>query len=1186
MMGKMPKVSVVIPCYNQGKYLDETVESVLNQIYQDFEIIIVDDGSTEDFTKKLLHNYQKPKTRVIHTDNQGLASARNRGIKEAKGEYILPLDSDDKIGKEYLEEAVKILAEYPDIGIVYCEAVHFGSKDGILVLPKYSLETLLIGNIIFASAFFRKEHWEKVGGYNINMVYGWEDWDFWLSLIELGLKVYRIPKILFYYRITETSMRNKMTENEQFFMRLHAYINHKKLYKNIAELNIVHKVARLYIDTGFGFNEKQAVSQIIIGDEKRLEFDLNDFSNIRKIRFDPINDYCVLHINNISIVRDDNSSYELDDYESNAFHQEDGNFIFATNDPQIHLDFPKDKIKKIIVNLKYVAIGKESFSYLLKYKDESLMEQSQQMKANEEMINKLRSRIDSLQMRLDIEKLSYDAILKSRSWKLTAPIRWMTMADKSLKRKLKTAIYFIFNREYRLIEKSGLFDTEYYLSHYLDVKKLKANPLVHYVASGAKEKRDPNPLFDTSYYLDENPDVVESGMNPLAHYIEIGFKEGRDPNPLFDTSYYMDQNPDIEELGINPLLHYLSIGFREGRDPNPLFDTSYYLDENPDIAESEVNPLAHYMKIGFRDGINPNPFFNTSYYLDRNRDVARSKMNPLAHYLWVGAKEGRRPNQLDTLKISIITPVYNIDELFLEKCIRSVLNQIYDNWELCLIDDGSTKSHIKGILEKYTEEDPRIKIRFLKENRGVSEALNEGVSLVKGQYIGFLDHDDELTNEALYEVFKAIDEYSPDVLYSDEAIIDSRGKTIAAHFKPDFSTDLLLSHNYITHMLVINKSLFNEIGGFNSKYDGAQDYDLILKLVEKSDKIYHIPKVLYRWRKIPTSIRVNPESKYDPDNAGKIALEAALNRRKIKGKVLHGYSKFYYHVKRDLFNQPLISIIIPFRDGSEFLKKCIESILSKTDYQDIEIIGIDNNSKERETYDVISNLREADKRFACYQYNIPFNFSKINNYGADLAKGEHILFMNSDIEVINSDWIEYMLEHSQREDVGVVGPVLYYPDNTVQHAGVIIGLGGVAAHSHRYMPRDSGGHFGRLKTIQNLSAVTGACMMTKKSIFKELGGFDEYLTHAYNDIDYCLRVREKGYLIVFTPYAELYHHESISRGYENNLVKRARLEKEKEYFRNRWQAIIANGDPYYNPNLTLDKEDFSPRELKKPFSHA
>jgi len=1203
----MPKVSVIIPCYNQGQYIDEAVESVLNQTYKDFEIIIINDGSTEDFTKKLLHNYKKPKTRVLHTDNQGLASARNEGIKEANGKYILPLDSDDKIGGEYLEEAVNILDENPGIGIVYCKAESFGAVDGKWELPEYSLEEMLVDNIIFCSAFFRKEDWEKVGGYNPDMIYGWEDYDLWLSLIEKNILIYQIPKVLFYYRVLAGSMVKSKSRKQKVEMFVKIFHKHQDLFVKNIDIWIdriigdtQNYVAQLYIDTGLGYNEKQVMSQVIHGEGKRLEFDLDSFSNIRSFRFDPANDYSVLHINSIKIVREDNSSVLLENYQSNAFYEENNSYIFSTYDPQILIDCPEKNVKKMLINLDYIAIGKKSFDYIFKCKDRLLNEKSEliqekenqiqekenqiQEKENQiqekiELINRNNRYINSLKNELESEKISHNIILNSKSWKITAPLRWVFMKPKQLKRKLNTGIYAIFNQEYRLIEKSGLFNTEYYLNRNYDVRELNVNPLVQYIESGAKQGKDPNPLFDTSYYLDENPDVAKSGVNPLAHYIEVGFKEERDPNALFDTSYYLEQNPDVVESGMNPLLHYLNIGIRERRDPNPFFDTSYYLEQSPDAVESEMSPLEHYMKIGFKNGINPNPFFNTSYYLDRNRDVMKSKINPLIHYIHVGAKEGKSINPLDTTKISIIAPVYNVDEIFLKRCIRSVLYQIYDNWELCLIDDGSTKAHIKPILEKYAKDDPRIKVKFLKENQGVSAALNEGASLATGEYLTFMDHDDEMKNNALYEVFDVIHKHCPDVIYSDESIIDGEGRTLGKHFKSDYSPDLLLSHNYITHLLIVKKSLFHEIGGFSSEYDSAQDYDLVLRLVERTNNIYHIPKILYYWRNISTSISSGFEKKYNPENAGKNAIQAALKRREIDANILAGYCKYYYRVKRVLIDHPLVSIIIPFKDEPKYLRKCIEGILYETDYQNIEIICIDNNSKKPETYDLINFLKEKDKRIAFYQHKEPFNFSKINNYGFEFAKGEHVVFMNNDIEVINSDWIECMLEHSQRKDVGVVGPLLYYPDDTVQHAGVIIGLGGVAAHSHRNMPRDSAGHFGRLKAIQNLSAVTGACMMTKKAIFKELGGFDEYLTHAYNDIDYCLRVRAKGYLIVFTPYAELYHHESISRGYENNPEKRARLEKEKEYFQSRWKNILDKGDPYYNPNLTLDKEDFSPRNF-------
>jgi len=773
VMDKMPKVSVVIPCYNQGKYLEEAVESVLNQTFQDFEIIIVDDGSTDDSTKNVLKNYQKPKTKVIHTDNKGLASARNRGIQEAKGEYILPLDADDKIGREYLEEAVKILDKNRDIGIVYCEAVYFGAQDGLLILPEYSLEKILTKNIIFCSALFRKQHWEIVGGYNINMVYGLEDWDFWLSLIELGLKIYRIPKVLFHYRITELSMRNQITEDEQFFMILHASINHRQLYKNVAEIRIVPKIAQVYIDTGFGFNEKQLVSQIILGDEKRLEFDLNGIKDIKAVRFDPINEYCVLHINSIVVIANNKTSYAVKKWETNCCYEEENNFIFTSNDPQLIFNVHEGLVHKIIINLEYIAVGKDAFPYILKYTDKLLTQKyTKEIEAKERYINEIRNHIDVLKLQVEAEKTSREILLKSRSWKLMTHIRRIFVHVRKLTIKIKT-IACSFSRQHRLIKKSGLFDATYYLEKNQDVNKSNINPLAHYILFGANEGREPNPLFNSQYYLDENPDVAESGINPLAHYLKVGFKEGRDPNPLFETSYYLKENPDVTESGMNPLVHYLEIGAREGRDPNQIIEGFTY-----------------------------------------------------------------KPT------ISIITSVFNINERCLHNRIRSVLNQIYNKCELCLVDDGSTKTHIESILEEYKTKDKRVKAIFLKENQGMAKAFNEGLSLVTGDFVLFLSNY-ELTIDALYECAYFLNKNpEADLIYSDDDTFDSRGNRIEDFFR----LDLLLSMNYfIGHFTLFRKSIISDIGGFGREHDGPQDQDFLLSFIKKTspERILHIPKRLY-----------------------------------------------------------------------------------------------------------------------------------------------------------------------------------------------------------------------------------------------------------------------------------------------------------------------------------------------------
>ena len=839
-------------------------------------------------------------------------------------------------------------------------------------------------------------------------------------------------------------------------------------------------VAKLYIDAGSGFNNNRVISHIIHGDERKVEFDLGNFGAITSLRFDPINDYSVLHINTIVIVREDNSSYEIGYYYSNALHQEGHTFLFAGKNPQIFLSLFNQKIKKIIIDLEYIAIGEKSYhaiaASILAYIEglahevsavplRHIEEHGKTIQALGKHIQKFQGQINALHAQIESLRLFREESLSISPGGFFSPLQWIFTNFRKLKREAIT-IFYLFNRQYRLVKSSG---------------------------------------FDGAYYLEQNHDLKQLQINPLIHYLEIGFEEGRNPNPLFDTSYYLSQNPDVAEAGINPLVHYLTVGFKEGRNPNLLIEQIQY-----------------------------------------------------------------KP------KISIITPVYNGDEKLFRKCIYSLIGQIYTNWELCVVDNGSSKIHIKPILENWAKDDSRVKIKFLKENQGIAEASNKAVSLATGEFIGFLDYNDELTPDALYEFVKAINKNDVDIIYSDEAIINSEGELRDIYYKPDFSPDLLFSHNYITRLLIARKQLFHEVGGFALKYEGAQDYDLVLKLTEKSKKIYHIPKALYNRRAISTSTKINSVSKIYADKRGKMALEAALNRKKIMGDILYGTIKGVYRVKRKVLSSPLVSIIIPFRDEPDYLQRCIKAILDKTAYQKFEIIGVNNNSKKEETFELMAQLQESDQRIRFYEYNIPFNYSKINNYAVGLASGEYIVLMNNDIEIINSDWIESLLEHSQREDVGAVGAKLYYPHNTIQHAGIILGIAGFAGHSHRFFPRESPGYYNRLMSIQNVSAVTGALLMIKKRLYEEMGGFDEkHLTIALNDVDFCLRLRERGYLNIFTPYCEAIHYESSSRGYEESFEQKKRFAGEIKYFQWKWRDLLADGDPYYNPNLTLDREDFS-----------
>lgn len=523
--------------------------------------------------------------------------------------------------------------------------------------------------------------------------------------------------------------------------------------------------------------------------------------------------------------------------------------------------------------------------------------------------------------------------------------------------------------------------------------------------------------------------------------------------------------------------------------------------------------------------------------------------------------------------ISIIIPVYNVDPHWLKIAIESVMTQFYTNWEICIANDCSTNPTTIDYLKSIHHD--KIKVVHLEKNTNISAASNAALALATGEYIGFLDNDDELTLDALFEVVKAINVTGSDFIYSDEDKLDMNKNFCSPYFKSDFSIDLFLSGNYICHFTVIKNTLIEQVGGFEIGLEGSQDYDLFLKCTEIAQSIHHIPKVLYHWRMIPGSTASEFSAKSYAQNTGKRSLENYLTRNGIQGEVFDGINPGSYRVKRAIEGNPLVSIIIPFQDHPKLLKTCIDSIIKKSTYKNFEIIGISNNSVDKKTFDLIKYFEKIDSRIKFYEYNVPFNYSKINNYAVTIAKGEHLILLNNDIEIITASWIEAMLEHSQRKEVGAVGAKLYYPNGKIQHAGVLIGTHG-ASHLHKLYPKNHFGYFGKLTLIQNLSAVTAACLMVKKSIYIEVNGLDEEnLKIAYNDVDFCLKIREKNYLNVFTPFAEAFHHESISRGFENTPEKIERFKKEVSYFQVRHHKIISKGDPYFNPNFDINSVDFS-----------
>ncbi|MFL6216561.1 MAG: glycosyltransferase family 2 protein [Blastocatellia bacterium] len=522
--------------------------------------------------------------------------------------------------------------------------------------------------------------------------------------------------------------------------------------------------------------------------------------------------------------------------------------------------------------------------------------------------------------------------------------------------------------------------------------------------------------------------------------------------------------------------------------------------------------------------------------------------------------------------ISIILPVYNPPLEHLRDAIESVCGQYYSHWQLCICDDGSTAPGVRETLDEYARRDARIRFDRAETNGGIAAASNRALRLATGEFVGLLDHDDKLTPDALFEIVATLQQADADLLYSDEDRLDRCGRRHAPRFKPAWSPDLLLSCMYLAHFTVYRKVIFDRIGGFREGFDGSQDYDLALRFTEQTEKIAHIPKILYHWREQAGSASARPAAHEAVIEAGRRALSDALARRQIDGTVVPQSRYGFYHVRRRVTPGRRVSIIIPTRDGERRLRRCLSSIESRRRNPDYEIIIVDNGSRDAATLNYLHRLP-----YRVIRHDAPFNFSQLNNLAARQAGGDYLLFLNDDTEAISDDWLAALVEHAERAEVGAVGGKLLTADGRIQHAGVVLGINGAAGHALRGVDGFGGaGYLNFANVTRNYAAVTAACLMTRREVFDEVGGFDELsFPISFSDVDLCLRLRQRGYLIVFTPLALLYHYESASRGLTPEPQAEARL-------RERWgEQLIA--DPYFNPNLRDDREDFLP-DLTKPES--
>ena len=1047
-MSEEIRVSVVIPCYNHGAYVEEAVGSVQLNNHAFCEIIIVNDGSDDGTTEKVVSGLKAERITVKHQENKGLSAARNVGIEMAKGEYILLLDADNMIYPQYFIQAVKILDSDPEVAIVYSDHYRFGEglDESVYNVPEFSSDRLLAGNFIDACAIFRKSIMDAVGGFDESGMVGYEDWEFWIRCWSNGLKFNHIKEPLFKYRVVEGSMLSQVNQIEKR-RKTTSYIIEK--HRDVFERNASGTIL-FYLD--FLMHNEQLVRE---GKAKihELESDLDRISG---------------HAEGLQVALDSKT-------EEVAFEQaEVAKKESHIQNLEVQIKHLREVLEEKQTELNLLAVASDKQKVQIKELDTILIERNRTVGERDRQILSLEGKA---------EKLSSEIELKDEQLK-------------QLNSQNEKALSSIFQLQSRInrIESSKPYKFYRQLRHFKN-------------------------LFKSNYSGNKETNIIKK-------FVFMVGKKGRSIFKRFLAKIFKHLYLWTEERQVY-IVEADQIGHHVGRDAYNQWLSRHL------PTESTLIKLKKEM-----DGFAKRPVF------------------------------------------SIVMPVYNPSPEHFRAALDSIQAQIYPEWELCLADDNSSDKEVKKIIKEYQKRDSRIKAVYRKENGHIAAASNSGLELATGDYIVLMDQDDLITTDALYQNALVINSNSKvDLIYSDEDKLDEHGVHSYPHFKPDWSPDNLLSRNYLGHLTIFSASIFKKIGGWRLGFDGSQDHDLVLRFVEKTDAVFHIPRVLYHWRMHAASAASGEEAKPYAYIAAKKALTEALNRRDEPGTVdfldgFRGYS-IRYDLKSDTDK---VSIVIPTKDKADYLERCIDSVFEKSTYQNLEVIVVDNNSSEKSFFKLMDVYAEKYKeRFQCVRAEIPFNFSSLVNLGAEQATGEFLVLLNNDTEVVSEDWLEGMMEQAQRPSIGVVGVKLMYENETIQHAGVVMGLGGAAGHvlvgEHRYGP----GYFNYVNLTNNYSAVTAACIMIRKPLYDKLNGFDEEFSVEYNDVDFCLRVREAGFNNIYVPHVELFHYESISRGHPHATSESyERHIREIGKLKDRWTNYIDH-DPCYNPNLTLGAHDFSLR---------
>lgn len=1004
-------VDVVIPCFNDGAFLREALDSLGATRANGQGVFIVNDGSDDPGTLAVLTELRGRGFHVLDQENKGLAAARNAGWMAGSAPFVLFLDADNRIVPDLMEEAAAIMAGDAGIDVVYSDKLEFGSRDGIVEQPVATLPPMLVGNRIDACAVVRRSMLASLGGYDERMCDGYEDWELWIRALSAGHRFHHIARPLFHYRVRSGSLLSR-TSDPDIRAAVTAYVarKHGDLFMEHARA-VVSELHRI-----------QAHDRVLVSKAEAIAAE--------------------------ALVSARDASAALERVRGEREEQD-------------------KRTRELVERLQERSRAFEEALVHAERSERLIADQRKEKDALAAEAHRLVGEVDKAMRALEVHR-AHGAALEALLGQYEARIK--------------------------AIEQSRLW-------------------------------RLRRAYFKMRALLRTGSGTSRSGFKWLRRIVFLVSDKGR---------------------GI--LRKFLAKIFR-----------ALYL-------WTEVRPVRilvgeEQMRAATVDSSDPYAQWMATHFA-RSSDLRGYKEDiPLMPY---------RP------VVSVVMAVFDPPVDLLDAAIRSVVGQVYGDIELCIADDRSTDPRVRKCLDGWAARDPRIKLVYRKENGHISRASNSALALATGEFVALMDHDDLLAPDAIYHVVKRINrDLSLDIVYTDEDKVDEAGRHSDPHFKPQWCPDHLLSRNYFGHLVVVRTALMKEVDGFRPGFEGSQDYDLLLRLTERTQRIARVPRVLYHWRIHSGSAARGEDVKPYAYDAAKRALTEALQRRGEPAEVSFLFGFRGYGIR---FTGPLrgkVSVIIPTRDKADILATCLRSLFALTEHPDFEVIVVSNNSTERPLFALMEEMeREHAGRFSWFEHNVPFNFSALMNEGARRASGDHMLFLNNDTEIIHADWMRAMHEQSQRGSVGAVGVKLLYHNDTIQHAGVVIGLGGVAGHTFTGTHKDGPGYFNYVNTINNYSAVTAACMMVERRKLEAIGGWEELFTVEYNDVDLCLRLREKGWNNVYLPHVSLYHYESLTRGHPH-MTKESyeRHLREVGLFKERWRNYVED-DPCYNPMLTRGAHDW------------